>query len=138
MPVILQCKKLALSLEEVERLWGETISYRQYVDDEVTVRCVSEVDSAALNLEYREKDAPTNVLTFSYDGEHDIALCLPVVLKEAQLRAVPVEEYTALVLVHSFLHATGMDHELSDEEAERTREAEKAILSNTGFETNSL
>jgi len=148
MPIVVQCDVLPISLEVLQKMWEETRLYRQYADDDVvTLRCVDEDEIAELNHRYRGKGGSTNVLTFSYDGEprkasprgeHDIALCLLVVEREAAARGVPVGDYIALVLVHAFLHVTGLDHERSAAAAEATRAAEVAILSSSGFGAESL
>ena len=162
MPIELQCSDCQLTADEAARLWQETIAHQKYTDDEVTVRCVSEEEIHELNKRYRNKDKPTNVLTFSYPQQgvgtprdvprssksevgsdaneqhvsssiHDIALCITVAEREAGERGVPLRDYVALLLVHAFLHATGLDHEASDTGAEMTAKAERAILEAAGF-----
>lgn len=100
----------------------------------ITVRCVPIHEITNMNSTYRHKDAPTNILTFSYDeNEHDLALCIEVAKKEAIDRNILITDYVALLLVHGFLHALGMDHEKSDEEAHQTELAEKKVLEASGF-----
>lgn len=128
-----------MTTQETDRLWEETRKWRQFDDELVAVRAVSEEEMRELNERYRGKGHATNVLTFSYDGgEHDMAVCLVVAAKEAQERQMELRDYVALLMVHGFLHVVGMDHERSDEEMEQTREAERAILQAAGFESESL
>lgn len=129
---------IPLTSDEVHSLWQETIRYRHAPDNQVNIRCVSEPEIQRLNKLYREKNAPTNVLTFSYEDEHDIALCLPIAKREAIERGVHYRDYIALLLVHAFLHATGMDHEKSLQEAKDTHTAEEVILQRCGFPQISL
>lgn len=124
----------------MERLWTETRQRRDWDDEAVNITCVSEDEVRTLNRNYRLKDAPTNVLTFSYPaavagqrGEHDIALCLPVAEREAKERGIALRDYVALLLVHAFLHATGLDHEQSPEAEAQMTQAEQEILSASGF-----
>lgn len=147
MPVALQCDDFCLSEGGVARLWEETCVYREYTDDEVTVRCVDKREITRLNKRYRKKDAATNVLTFSYNseprkasprGEHDIALCLSVAGEEAKARGVLLKDYVAWLLVHAFLHATGMDHECSPDAARAMELAERTVLQRSGFGVDSL
>lgn len=128
MPVAVQCNNFALSGKKVTRLWRETATLRQYPDELVTVRCVDEQEIRRLNRQYRGKEETTNVLTFSYDGEHDIALCLAVAKREALGHDVSLRDYVAWLLVHAFLHVTGLDHERSTDEAVAARQAEVDIL----------
>lgn len=139
MPVTLQGESLVLTAADVETLWRETIKLRHFPDETVTVRCVTVAEIRELNTRYRKTQKPTNVLTFSYEeGEHDIAVCSEVVAAEAAERGLQLPDYTALVLVHAFLHVTELDHEVSDSEAAVTREAERTILAASGYSAATL
>ncbi|MEX1997255.1 MAG: rRNA maturation RNase YbeY [Candidatus Andersenbacteria bacterium] len=144
MPISLQCSTLPLTAKEVEQLWQAVITQRGFRDEVVAIRCISEAEIQQLNATYRGKNQPTNVLTFSYgqndtwpghdsDAHHDVPLCLAVAKREAAARGLKLKDYAALLLVHAFLHITGMDHERSDQEALSTAEAERAILTTCGF-----
>lgn len=129
--------------ERVQALWGAVCNiFPERKEDYVSIRCVTLSEMQGLNSVYRKKDAPTNVLTFSYTDddphEHDIALCMEVAKQEANERGVSVGEYTALLVVHAMLHAVGMDHEQSEVEEKRTAELEQRILSECGFVPISL
>lgn len=155
MPVELQDFDGKFSADEAGRLWRDVCEYTHHADHEVVVRMVDEAESRRLNQEYRRMNSPTNVLTFSYPREwigaprspvkmqgevgsvtHDIALCLTIVEREAAEAQVSLRDYTALVLVHAFLHAAGLDHERSEEDARVTHEAEQQILSRAGFSSS--
>jgi len=150
MPVTVQCRNFVLSTSQVESLWSNVISCQEHGDDVVTVRCVSKEEIQRINREHRGVDRPTNVLTFSYlspstsstssgqASEHDVALCLSVAGEEAQVRKVLLKDYVALLLVHAFLHATGMDHERSPDAAQVMEGAEQIILQRSGFRVDSL
>jgi metalloprotein, YbeY/UPF0054 family len=138
MPVNLQCDESPLQVAEVERLWEEARQYRNFSDEQVNIRCVSAEEMRTLNGQYRGQDKATNVLTFSYPEEHDVALCLEVGRKEAAERGMSLRDYTALLLTHAFLHAAGLDHERSEREAEETKTAERIILERAGFSALSL
>lgn len=146
MPVEIVSNDLPLSAGQIERLWKEVSIYTNTSDEVVAIRAVSPEEIRTLNSTYRSKDKPTNVLTFSYPavagtsegGEHDVAICLSVAGEEAKERNMDMATYVALLLVHAFLHAKGMDHERSPKEALSTQEAEKAILQASGFTGLSL
>lgn len=129
---------------EVNQLWKNTISFRDFSDESVGIRFVTKSEVRELNKKYRQKDAATNVLTFSYPAtdqqgaEHDVAVCLEVAEEEASMREVDLRDYVALLIVHAFLHITGMDHERSDAEAEETSKAEGHILESAGFTATHL
>lgn len=113
---------------------------------EIGIACVDNNESHKLNLEYRQKDKPTNVLSFPSDVPEevlamldalpigDLVICIPVVLQEAiDQNKTPIEHFTHM-LVHGTLHLMGYDHETSDEEAEEMEALEIEILAKLGFE----
>ena len=106
-------------------------------DAEITVRIVDADEGQALNRDYRQKDYPTNVLTFDYTQEPivtaDLVLCAPVVAKEAKEQNKTLEEHYAHLLVHGALHAQGWDHE-EDEDAQVMELRESEIMARLGFD----
>lgn len=129
---------LPLTQSRIERLWQQTIAQRQYPNEQVNIRAVTVEESQTLNKQYRQKNAPTNVLTFSYNGEHDVAVCAEVVKQEAGELRLPEAAYAAWVLVHAFVHATGLDHESSSQEANRVKKLELSILAQAGYDKISI
>ena len=105
-------------------------------DAAVTVRFVEAIEGRALNVEFRGKDYPTNVLTFVYDDKQpragDIVLCAPVVRKEADAQGKGLAAHYAHLVVHGMLHLQGFDHEHAGDAA--VMEArETAILARLGL-----
>lgn len=104
---------------------------------EVTVRFVDAEEGQMLNREYRHKDYATNVLSFPYapnpDMAGDLVLCLPVMLKEAEEQRKPAEAHFAHLIVHGMLHLQGYDHETGDEDAEIMEAREREILAALGY-----
>lgn len=92
----------------------------------LTVRVVDEAEIQALNRQFRQKDKPTNVLSFPYEGFEveedsdylgDIAVCATVVAAEAKAQHKSLEAHWAHMLIHSTLHLLGHDHVLDDDAA---------------------
>lgn len=106
-------------------------------DAEITVRIVDTEEGQQLNRAYREKDYPTNVLTFDYAQEPvilaDLVLCAPVVEREAREQNKSLQEHYAHLLVHGTLHAQGWDHETSEQDAQEMEAYETEILRGLGF-----
>ena len=106
----------------------------------LTVRFVDESEGADLNQRYRQSSGPTNVLSFPYEpspgGDEtllgDIAVCTPVVLREAREQDKTVQAHCAHLVVHATLHLLGYDHQ-TEEDAKRMESEEVAILSRLGF-----
>lgn len=110
----------------------ELVEWTQLVLNEVSKRdcmvSLSFVDDQKireLNLEYRNKDSKTDVLSFSQvEGEEfvfpnaflgDIVIAVPYVVKQAKgLGHSPLEEVKYLIL-HGVLHLLGYDHDEQEE-----------------------
>ena len=124
--------RAALSRHSVAR-W---IRHALQSDAEITVRIVNAEEGQALNRDYRQKDYPTNVLTFDYTGAPlvtaDLVLCAPVVAKEAKESKKTLAAHYAHLLVHGTLHAQGYDHETSSKDAEAMETREVAVLAGLG------
>ena len=97
-----------------------------------------------LNKEYRNKDKPTNVLTFANmdfdDFEADggvfeeidlgnIIIAYETMCKESEIENITLYAHFCHLLTHGFLHILGFDH-IEDEDAEYMEGFEKAILQN--------
>jgi len=103
----------------------------------ITVRFVNAAEAKKMNSAYRNKDKPTNVLTFSYalDQESlkaDIILCLPVIQKEAKEQNKNIKSHLAHLVIHGCLHAQGYDHEIP-KQAKKMEALEIKLLSGLGF-----
>jgi probable rRNA maturation factor len=105
-----------------------------------------------LNRQYRNKDAPTDVLSFAMNdqcaGEHepaitdtpedieillgDIIISLETTARQAEEFNHSLERELAYLTIHGMLHLLGYDHE---DEAERTemRQEEEYVLSLLGI-----
>jgi probable rRNA maturation factor len=94
------------------RAWAKSALLR---DADVTVRLVDADEGRTLNRQYRGRDGATNVLTFAYGGSGslsgDIALCVPVVEREAREQHKNPQAHYAHLVVHGMLHLQGYDHQ---------------------------
>lgn len=102
----------------------------------LTLRLVGAREARRLNLNYRGRDYATNVLTFIYSEKSplqgDIAICAPVVAREARLRGIDREAHYAHLTVHGVLHLQGHDHERTAD-ARRMEKLETRILARLGY-----
>lgn len=102
----------------------------------VTVRLVGTGEARELNRCYRGRNYATNVLTFVMREqprlEGDLALCAPVIAREARAqRKSPAAHYAHLV-VHGVLHLQGYDHE-SGADAKVMERRESSIVARLGY-----
>ncbi len=121
--------------------WLEVI-LPQFVDKaEITIRIVDKDESQYLNHTYRNKDKPTNVLSFPFESPieidvpllGDLVICKQVVETEASEQHKPLTSHWAHMIVHGCLHLLGYDHIL-DEEAEEMENIEIDIMAQLGFD----
>ena len=127
------------TVEEIEQ-WAAAAVQPQSDEVEMTVRIVDEAESHELNLNYRGKDRPTNVLSFPFECPDevelpllgDLVICRQVVEREAQEQDKPLMAHWAHMVVHGSLHLLGYDH-IEDDEAEEMESLETQIMTGLGF-----
>jgi len=109
-------------------------------DAELTVRIVDSEESKQLNHQYRDKDKPTNVLSFPFQNPPgitlpllgDLVICKQVVEKEAMQQQKALTSHWAHMLIHGTLHLLGYDH-IDDDEAEEMESIETKLMIKLGF-----
>lgn len=118
--------QVCLEIEEVDS--SAEISLVFVDDDEIQI----------LNKTYREKDMPTDVLSFPlWDGEEedvsgeillgDIIISLETAQRQAEEYGHTLEREIAYLMVHGLLHLLGYDH-MDTEEKKVMRQKEEEIL----------
>ncbi|WP_044470607.1 rRNA maturation RNase YbeY [Mannheimia massilioguelmaensis] len=121
--------------------WSTAAVRAENLEPEITIRIVDEAESHDLNLTYRGKDRPTNVLSFPFECPEevelpllgDLVICRQVVEREASEQGKPLIAHWAHMVVHGSLHLLGYDH-IEDDEAEEMESLETEIMTRLGFE----
>ncbi|WP_299379538.1 rRNA maturation RNase YbeY [uncultured Kiloniella sp.] len=113
---------------------------------ELSVVLANDVSVQALNKEYRGKDKPTNVLSFSTLDDPDeadlasqrgvlplgdIVLSIETLILEANEQSKRLEDHFSHLLVHGVLHLLGYDH-IEDDDALEMEGLEVEILNRLG------
>ena len=105
-------------------------------DARLTVRIVGAGEARALNRHFRGMDRATNVLSFVLRKrprlEGDIALCAPVIAREARSWHRSAAAHYAHLLVHGVLHLQGYDHE-TERQARLMERRESRVVARLGF-----
>ena len=130
-----------LPTEEQIVQWATAAVQPEGDEVEMTVRIVDEAETHELNLTYRGKDRPTNVLSFPFECPDevelpllgDLVICHQVVEREAAEQEKPLMAHWAHMVVHGCLHLLGYDH-IEDEEAEEMESLETQIMQGLGFD----
>ncbi|WP_386698424.1 rRNA maturation RNase YbeY [Lonepinella sp. MS14436] len=121
--------------------WATQAVRAESLEPEMTIRIVDEAESHELNLRYRGKDRPTNVLSFPFECPDevelpllgDLVICRQIVEKEAIEQGKPLIAHWAHLVVHGSLHLLGYDH-IEQDEAEEMESLETEIMLGLGFE----
>lgn len=108
----------------------------------------SDEEIRQLNREWRQRDKPTNVLSFPMleradllaladDGLPellgDVALAHETCAREAAEKGITLELHATHLLVHGLLHLAGYDHETSPEDASEMEALETKALAICGI-----
>ena len=115
---------------------------------EISVSFVNNEQIRQLNAEYRQKDAPTDVLSFplgsggKYDRNMepgalqlgDIVISVEKAVEQARMYGHSLQREIGFLTVHSMLHLLGYDHEAGGLEMVRMREKEESVLASLGLE----
>lgn len=134
---------VAAPIDEAQIIaWAEAA--RLDAAGDVTIRVVDNAEMQNLNREFRDKDYPTNVLSFPADLPPelaaqiddaelgDIVISADVVAAEATEQGKALNAHWAHMLVHGMLHLQGYDH-IEDNEAAEMEALEVKILAQIGF-----
>ncbi len=111
----------------------------------VSLRITGMEEIQQLNMQFRHKNKPTNVLSFSMPfidvpGADDIScqplgdivLCAPVIKHEAQTQNKTPLSHWAHMIVHGMLHLQGYDH-IEPAQAKEMERLEVSLLNQLGY-----
>lgn len=106
------------------------------VEGDIVVLLTDDVAVRELNGRFRDKDKPTNVLSFpapenAFPHLGDIVLAYGVCATEAEAQNKTLADHLSHLVVHGVLHLLGRDHE-DDAEAEEMEAEERDILAQIG------
>lgn len=106
------------------------------VEGDVVVLLTDDEAVRDLNARFRDKDKPTNVLSFPAPesaAPHlgDVVLAYGVCAAEAEAQGKTLSDHLSHLVVHGVLHLLGRDHE-DDAEAEEMEAEEREILAGIG------
>ena len=136
-----------VDLKEVRAILKKLVSYYGEKRD-FSVTFVTDSEIQELNKEYREIDAPTDILTFrlddtpsfpiSFEDEDvdflnneemgDIFISLDTMRRNAEEFGVREEEELSRLLIHGILHLRGLDHKTNDFEKEEMLKEQENVL----------
>ncbi len=117
---------------------------------ELSIVLTNDEETQKLNLEYRDKNKPTNVLSFpaqnfdiddiaSFSNKSilslgDIVISYETLKKECIEQNISFNDHFVHLLTHGFLHLLGFDH-ITKKEADQMENLEIAILAQFGIQS---
>ena len=143
-------EKITFSIRKlIKKAVFETLKEEKFpAAAEVSVTFVDNEEIHTLNREYREKDKPTDVLSFpmwepedieegTYEDGHavmlgDIILSVEKARAQAEEYGHSIRRELAFLSVHSTLHLLGYDHEVSEEDEKYMNTKQEEILTRIG------
>ena len=135
------------TLAQLEQ-WAQLALQTPDIAAEITIRMVDDVESHELNLQYRGKDKPTNVLSFPFEQPEfddpelaaemaaelgdvdylgDLVINAQLVAQEAAQQDKRIKDHWAHLVIHGTLHLQGFDH-IKDDEAYVMETLESQLL----------
>lgn len=133
----------------IRRCCHAVLKAEEFCDDaEVSVSFVTDEQIRQLNDEFRDKDMPTDVLSFPlgdngiYDRNietgalqlGDVVISVERAVEQAKLYGHTFQREIGFLTVHSMLHLLGYDHEAGGIEQVRMREKEESVLADLGLQ----
>jgi probable rRNA maturation factor len=130
-PVILERRKS----KELSRLALARFANRAQraagVEGEVNVLLTGDAEIQRLNLQFRGKDKPTDVLSFPSAAGGDIAISLQTARVQAAEHGHSLLTEVKVLVLHGMLHLAGHDHERDRGHMRRLEEKLRAELNLT-------
>ncbi|MEH7414091.1 rRNA maturation RNase YbeY [Neobacillus drentensis] len=134
---------------EIERLINFAARKQQIEErSEVSITYVTNDRIQEINREYRDKDTPTDVISFAMEelGEGevelsgmdmprvlgDIIISIPRTIEQAEEYGHSFERELGFLAVHGFLHLLGYDH-MTEEDEKEMFTLQKEILNDYGL-----
>ena len=106
------------------------------VEGDVVVLLTDDAGVQELNARFRDKDRPTNVLSFpaaesAFPHLGDVVLGYAYCAVEAEAQGKTLSDHLSHLVIHGVLHLLGRDHE-DDADAEEMEAEEREILAALG------
>ena len=123
-------------------LWINSVESYLNKDTEISIAIVDNDEIKQLNSDYRNKDKPTNILSFAselyFDDQvpinflGDLVMCQSVIEYEAKIQKKKLFDHWAHITIHGMLHLIGFDH-IDENDAEKMENIEIEALRKLGI-----
>ena len=128
------------ALDELSGLIDRALGAAEAVAEtpgEVSILLTDNDAMQALNAQFRDKDKPTDVLSFpahEMDAPFlgDIAVGYEISAKDAAESGKTLSDHLSHLIIHGYLHLVGYDH-VDEKEAEEMEDLERRALASIGI-----
>ena len=126
--IVIQTEKdlaVEINRQMLQKAIAMALSMHGKKDLDVTLRLTNDEEMHELNLEFRNQDNPTDVLSFNYnfidpetDREYlgDIIISIETAIHQAEEHNLTINQELAFLAIHGTLHLLGYDHQLPEQE----------------------
>lgn len=122
-----------LDRKRLRRITEALLAYLRLQDRDLSILFTDDKGIARVNKSCFGKDAPTNVISFSYlDGFQnevlgDLVISVDRAREEAEAAGVPFYDRLLSLIIHGLVHILGFDHVNGAREARRMRYREQKL-----------
>lgn len=119
----------------VKKLTKKIIPHLKIKAEEVSISLVSDAQMKKINFQFRDKNKPTNVLSFPAFDEvflGDIVIAFETLERESKEQNKTFSDHLTHLILHSILHLLGYDHE-EEKDAKKMERLEMKILQQLGI-----
>jgi probable rRNA maturation factor len=130
--------RIPASLRTLRRDLTEILRSLDLGDREVTVVLTGDSEIRDLNARYLGRDRPTNVLSFSMEGEGpeapphrilgDVVISVDTAMRDAREGGIPLEDELFFLMIHGLLHLAGYDHERAESDEASMKALERELF----------
>ena len=131
-------KQVEINPHLIRRILKGILAELELKNPEISILLLDDPQIRALNREYREKDKPTDVLSFPMLDETsgkiqpqllgDIVISVETAEKQAHNRKSALYKELCILLIHGMLHLLGYDHERSKKDEKEMQKQEAKIF----------
>lgn len=131
-------KKIKIDKRKIRSAIIKLLKYLDCADKEVSLSFVNDETIQQLNHQYRNKNKPTDVLSFSLqEGEFgninphilgDIVISVDTAAADAARNSLSLDQEINFLIIHGLLHLLGYDHENTTREEKKKMQSKQGIL----------
>lgn len=140
--ILIRKQKWALPTADIRRKAAVILDSVGLLNAELSLLFTDDSEIKELNRQYRGRDNPTDVLSFSQAGKGetiaadgllgDVVISVDTAQRQADEYGVTLTEEIDRLLIHGILHLAGYDHETSPTDAKKMRAKERALIKKLG------